>query len=382
MALQIDEGKKTALSGALPHQEVGDWGDRIGRLLSKIRKGVQVGGFATGLLAIGIFLIRRAVNQNALVAAVNQNALVAAIILTFLFAVFGLIFANLVKLRGNTRTGWLCVAVPAYLLILLKFLVPVYKALSVVERTTLLLAIILHVVAASLGPRLFRWIKRRRPTRRLLVGAPVIVAFGIAYFFLVLSPLYKELTTKAGSRYSAAEQKIVDLGAGVMPLKVQYERIQQSHNEDPALSKGAQELAHKMSDIKDLDLRISIQIFKYESIAYLWAMVAGSESDKGIRRQSVNAALEASKTAKELIDDVMKPGVYKKQTQDVRNWLVQDDAQSRVQRLEAVALCIQWKDYRRQEDHDAVRRIIQNFPKEYSDREHPEQSDELKQCWP
>jgi hypothetical protein len=373
MAWQIDEDKTTALPGAPLEQEVGDWGDRIGRFLSRIRKGVQVGGFATGLLATGIFLIRTPV---------NQNALAAAIVLTLLFAAFGWTFANLAKLRGKTRTRWLGVAVPAYLLVLLKFLVPVYKALSVVERKTLLLAIILHVVAASLGPRLFRWIKRRKSTRRVLVGAPVIVAFGVGYFLLVLSPLYKELTAKAASRYSAAEQKIVDLGTGVRPLKVQYERIQQSHNEDPALSKGARELARQMSDIKDAEVGTPIQIFKYESIAYLWAMVAGSESDKETQRQSVNEILDASKTAEKLIDDVMKPGVYKKQTQDVRNWLVQDDAQSRVKRLEAVALCIRWKLDGKQEDRDAVHHIIQNFPKEYSDREHPEQSDELKQCWP
>lgn len=148
----------------------------------------------------------------------------------------------------------------------------------------------------------------------------------------------------------------------------------------PQVNTDGRKLVRKMQAVNDSELGLGMQIFKYQSIAYTWAIVAGSDSEQKTRQSSAEEVLKACQKAKALISEAYRPGPFSKQQQDIQDWIIKDDAESRVDRLTAVARCIRWQITANKQDLVEVQRIIDGFPPQYVEMEHPERSQELQPC--
>jgi hypothetical protein len=186
--------------------------------------------------------------------------------------------------------------------------------------------------------------------------------------------------------YSPAEKKLVDLTKELPILKGSYESLLDSPAKAAQVNKDARQLIGKMSAVSDEQLGQAIKIFKYESLAYIWAIVARSESNSNPnvesekKLESVGEILRACDNARTVVSEVMRPGPYDQRVQDTREWIKNDGTPYRIERLSAVGLCTRWEITKDPADRSEVRRIIHSLPKEYLDSEQPERSRALLRC--
>jgi hypothetical protein len=198
----------------------------------------------------------------------------------------------------------------------------------------------------------------------------------------------RALRSKAAdsSGYSPAEKKLVDLTKELPILKGSYESLLDSPAKAAQVNKDARQLIGKMSAVSDEQLGQAIKIFKYESLAYIWAIVARSESNSNPnvesekKLESVGEILRACDNARTVVSEVMRPGPYDQRVQDTREWIKNDGTPYRIERLSAVGLCTRWEITKDPADRSEVRRIIHSLPKEYLDSEQPERSRALLRC--
>lgn len=199
-----------------------------------------------------------------------------------------------------------------------------------------------------------------------------------------------------GGHENPSEKALINLNDKLSALRSRYQRLLHSSREAPEVAKDAAQLAAKIEGINDADLLLDMQIFKYQSLAYSWGMVAGSEViatddfDGEAKLQSVGKLLDAAENAQKRIDEAyrVQPGDTK--LQPTRDWIVQDDAKNRIQRLKGVGLCFRWQLNRAlqdrtqqdctQQDRVQAKNLIKGLTPDYKVREHPEKSYELAPC--
>src|SRR5205085_10091056 len=75
----------------------------------------------------------------------------------------------------------------------------------------------------------------------------------------------------------SAEQVLVELGKNLSDLRARYQTLLQSSARAAEVNRDAGQLAEKILEVRDNDLGLDMQIFKYQSLAYSWGIVAGSE---------------------------------------------------------------------------------------------------------
>jgi hypothetical protein len=198
----------------------------------------------------------------------------------------------------------------------------------------------------------------------------------------------RALISKAAdsSGYSPAEKELVDLTKELPILKGSYESLLDSPAKAAQVNKDARQLIGKMAAVSDEQLGQAIKIFKYESLAYIWAIVARSESNSNPnvesekKLESVGEILRACDNARKVVSEVMRPGPYDQRMKDTREWIKNDGAPYRIERLSAVGLCTRWEITKNMADRFEARRIIHSLPKEYLDSEQPERSRALQSC--
>jgi hypothetical protein len=206
-----------------------------------------------------------------------------------------------------------------------------------------------------------------------------IIAFTLnlafAYFVLVLPK------STPPSRYPPAEQKVIDMTAEMDRIKGDYVSLLDRRDKAPSVNRRARQLAQRLIAVDDGSLSLGIRIYKYESVAYLWAMVVGSEADAEAKSRAVAEILAAAGKGENLIADAMVFRVPdSKKAQDTRDWIITDNASPRLQRLEAIALCARWQLKKNPLDRRTVRDLIADLPYDYLTDEKPQQSSELLPC--
>jgi hypothetical protein len=185
---------------------------------------------------------------------------------------------------------------------------------------------------------------------------------------------------KTLSGYNDAEQHILDVSSEEIAIEGRYERLTSQPNEAPGVNKDARQVADRLIAVDDSSLGISMAIFKYQSIAYAWAMVLGSESESRAKLTAIREILDAAEKAEALINEVKMPRAYNQQTQNARDWLIKDNAVPRLKRLSAVALCARWQVEKADSDRAEVNRILSEMPYDYLLYEKPKRSAELIPC--
>ncbi len=227
--------------------------------------------------------------------------------------------------------------------------------------------------------------------------APVVLkAFyglirGLCIFWVIvalvqIAPLLFSLS-RGSSSASVAETALTELSKDLNGLRADYRMLPWSVNQAPELNAHADQLAHKIQDISDTDLKLGSQIFKYESLAYAYGIIAGSEMIAGDRfsaddkAKAIAALLENGERAQKLIEEARRGQLADDKLQKLRAWLRDDDADARLQRLTAVGLCFRWQvSHNNTQDRDEARELVKTLPAYYKAKEHPERSYELSQC--
>lgn len=199
---------------------------------------------------------------------------------------------------------------------------------------------------------------------------------------LRLSSTFEDKSSNASDarKYPPAAQRLVDMTNELALLKGSYETMLDPKARAPRVNTDARKLAKKLQAISDSELSLGMQIFKYQSIAYTWAIVAGSDSNQNIKLLSAGEVLAACAKANSLVQEANRPGPYDQKQQDIRDWIIKDDAESRIDRLTAVARCIRWQINRDEQELAEVQRLLQALPPSYIETEHPERSQELQPC--
>lgn len=214
----------------------------------------------------------------------------------------------------------------------------------------------------------------------LLITALVLVALAVTAAVAWQSskiPIPKDPT---------AEQVLVNLSRNLSNMKASYKALSQSSSKAFAVNTDASQLAQKIIDVNDADLGLDMQIFKYQVLGYSWGMVLGSEMiapndfTEDEKLKSVQAILDACDRAKRLVDEARRAQPVTPRLQTTREWIVRDDAEPRISRLRAVALCSRWQLNHDQQDLTEVRQLRQSLPAYYVAREHPDTSYELSPC--
>lgn len=246
------------------------------------------------------------------------------------------------------------------------------------------------IAAASVGTpflilaQCFVFLPQIPPKSRVLFLITTFCICSVLVVFLVVITslwLSSALEDKTGTRkYPPAEQRLIGITNELDLLKGSYETMLDPKARAPQVNTDARKLAQKMQSISDSELGLGMQIFKYQSIAYTWAIVAGSDSDQKIRLSSAEEVLNACTEATSLVIEANRQGPYDQKKQDIRDWIIKDDAESRINRLTAVARCIQWQINGDRQDLVEVQRLIQGLPQSYVEIEHPERSQELQPC--
>jgi len=216
---------------------------------------------------------------------------------------------------------------------------------------------------------------------RFLFGSLALCTLALAFAFLITRAFEARDTSQLEEipQYSPAEQTVVDLGPQIDQTRASYVLLLDQPNKARDVNRDARHLAHRLAAVDDAALGGAMQVYKYEALAYSWAMVAGSEPDSA-RLKTVEEILRAANKGQQLIDDVMRAGSYDERIQNWREWIVKDNAVPRLQRLSAVALCARWGVKKNNHDLIRVRQIIANLPYDYHVDEHPDTSGELRPC--
>ena len=171
----------------------------------------------------------------------------------------------------------------------------------------------------------------------------------------------------------------MDLRPQLDQIRACYVRLLDQPNKARDVNRDARHLAYRLAAVDDVDLGAAMQVYKYEALAYLWAMVVGSQPDSA-KLKTIEEILRAADEGQRLIDDVMRPGPYDQRIQNWREWILNDNAVPRLQRLSAVALCARWEVKKNNDDLLRVRQIIANLSYDYRVDEGPDSSSELRPC--
>jgi hypothetical protein len=213
-----------------------------------------------------------------------------------------------------------------------------------------------------------------------------ILAFALnlafAYYALrIQKPSAVTSVSSAPAIYPPAEQKIVDLKCEIESIRAAYTTLQDRPDRADAVNKSARQLAELALLVDDGQLSRGVQIYKYEAVAYLWAMVAGSEDDSAEKVETTKKILKATEKGNNLVEEAMRTGLLDTQKmRDTRDWIIKDDAVPRLQRLAAIALCVRWQVKKNPDDRLQVREIIRGLPNYYLKGEQPEKTTELRPC--
>lgn len=183
-----------------------------------------------------------------------------------------------------------------------------------------------------------------------------------------------------------ATERLVNLSEQLGKLRSTYQTTLRSPEKAAEVNREAADLAQQMLAINDTDLSLGMKIFKYQAIAYSWAMVAGSEMisdvkfDRSQKLEAVQKVLEAGQKAESLIQEANRLTSNDEKLQQTRAWIKKDYAEARIRRLRAIGLCIRSQINHDERDRIAAKNIIGGLPPAYIDQEHPEQTYELLPC--
>lgn len=188
-------------------------------------------------------------------------------------------------------------------------------------------------------------------------------------------------------RQSPAETTLKNLGPRLSDLRGVYQSLSRLPGKATELNRDAEQIAEKIEETNDEELGLGMQIFKYESLAYAYGMVAGSEmiakkDDFSIDNKSkaIEEFLEACEKLKVRIDEAHRRQPVDEKLEKIRSWLVDDAANQRLLRLTAVGLCFRSQVNPQPEDRANVRKLFKKMDSYYITREHPELSYELQPC--
>lgn len=190
----------------------------------------------------------------------------------------------------------------------------------------------------------------------------------------------------SGPKYTSPELVLINLSDSLSSIRAHYQLLLHSPNQASDVIKDATQLVEKIGYVNDANLGLDMQIFKYQSLAYSWGVVAGSEMISAdefhhdIKLKSAEEILNATKKAENLIDEAYRDQPVDAKLQATRDWIVKDDAEKRIQRLKAVALCFRWQLNQVADDRIQAKKLIDSLPAYYIAREHPERSYELAPC--
>jgi hypothetical protein len=204
--------------------------------------------------------------------------------------------------------------------------------------------------------------------------------------WIVTAGVWGTIASNSRLARPSSEHTLIELSADLSTLRASYRTLLDSPAKASIVNKEANQLVEKILRVNDSELGLSMQIFKYQSLAYTQAMVAGSEMIAGSefgteeKLKSVDAILKACNKAEALIIEARQPRPLDQKAQDIREWIIKDASDARVQRLMAVALCFRWRINGNSDDHFKARKIINGLPAYYLASEHPEQSYELQPC--
>jgi hypothetical protein len=203
-------------------------------------------------------------------------------------------------------------------------------------------------------------------------------ALNLTFTFIVLAPPKCPTVTVAPSptpTYPPAEQKLVDLNSEVAGIKAGYVL------EAKDVNKQARQLAERLLAVDDGQISLGMQIYKYEAVAYSWAMVAGSEDNPEAKLATSAKILKVTEKGNKLIEEAMRAGpLDTPKMRNMRDWIIKDNAAPRLQRLAAIALCVRWQVKKNPADRLAVRQIIRGLPYDYLNDEQPQKTSELRPC--
>jgi hypothetical protein len=300
-----------------PAAESSDILKKLADLLPKIKTPVQLMGLIA--LVIAVILAKNSLSNAAGTAGLGM-----------LFLAFGQVYAQLDKIPESSRASFLVQS-------LTRFIVALGLYLAV---------IVLLVWLAAKGQN---------------ANSPVTP--------IVASPVYPP-----------GEQKLVDLRSEMDKIKAVYVLLLDRPDQARDVNRQSRQLAQRFLAVDDGQLSLGIQIYKYEAVAYSWAMVAGSEDDHRAKLRTVVEILTATEKGEKLVDDAMRPGLLDKKAQDTRDWIIKDNAIPRLQRLAAIAICVRWQVDKKQEDRLKVRKLIDDLPYDYVMDEQPQKSSELQPC--
>lgn len=183
-----------------------------------------------------------------------------------------------------------------------------------------------------------------------------------------------------------SEKALIRSGEKLLSLRGHYQGLLLSPGQAPELAKDAAQLVEEIDETNDADLVLDMQIFKYESLAYSSAIIAGCEmiakdefNRKG-KQKAIEEIFKATEKARFRVEEAHRVQPINSILQAARDWIVKDDAPNRIQRLTAVAFCFRWKLDQVDDDLTKARALIDDLPAYYIAREHPERSYELAPC--
>jgi hypothetical protein len=182
------------------------------------------------------------------------------------------------------------------------------------------------------------------------------------------------------SNYPPPEQRLVDLGNEMDKIRPIYMSLPEHLERALEVDRRARQLAERMLAVQDNLLRPGLRIYKYESVAYSWAMVLGSQSDNNAKSKTIDKILDAAEKGNGLVNEAMNPNLEDKKALDLQDWVIRDNALPRLKRMKAIALCARWQIDYNPEDRKEVRKLFAELPDDYRREEHPQDSDELRRC--
>jgi hypothetical protein len=195
------------------------------------------------------------------------------------------------------------------------------------------------------------------------------------------------------SRQSTTEANLRTVGPKLGELQRVYHLLLHQPEKIMDLNRDAEKFAANIKMTNDEELGLTMQIYKYESLAYAYGMVAGSEMIAGSkfsqdsRLSAVEQLLDACNELSSRLTEAHRRQPVDEKLQKLRSWLLDDAADQRSLRMKAVGLCfrsqLQDRPEHRAADREEVKKIFEQIKKldpNYIDKEHLESSYELAPC--
>lgn len=219
----------------------------------------------------------------------------------------------------------------------------------------------------------------------LFILALVAMFLGTAGYLAAL--VINKPQPKPASDLNSAENEASRLEDQVMILKSSWENSAQSPADKQKVVTEGPKLAQQFLAINDRDLRPAWRVLKYEYTLYAYTMAATdtaatNDREKQVKLDLIAKALQAGKTATDLINDVKRNYTTSDDYKKAMNYIQREEVEDRVYYLSAICLCRRADVLRDENSKKQARDLIAKISAAYLNEYPVESNPELKNCIP